>query len=96
MASAPSFPVLSCPFAIALPVATLNPFPHKQIYELAKKGKEFVVIEMNMGQMVNDVKLAVNGQAKVDLVHRPVGQWLSVEEITAAVNNILEKNYASV
>ncbi len=75
---------------------TLSPFPSRRIHELAQKVHNIVVVEMNMGQMVNDVKLAVDGQAKVDLVHRPVGQWLSVEEITAAVNNILEKNYASV
>ena len=51
---------------------------------------------MNMGQMFNDVKLAVDGQAKTDLINRPVGQWLSVEEITAGVKKVLEKNYASV
>lgn len=75
---------------------TLSPFPTKRINELAKRITNIVVVEMNMGQMVNDVKLAVNGQAKVDLINRPVGQWLSVEEITAGVEKILEKEYANV
>ena len=75
---------------------TLSPFPSKRINELAKKVNNVIVVEMNMGQMFNDVKLAVDGQAKTDLINRPVGQWLSVEEITAGVKKVLEKNYASV
>ena len=75
---------------------TLSPFPTKRINELAHKVENVVVVEMNMGQMVNDVKIAVEGLAKVDLINRPVGQWLSVEEITDGVEKILEKNYASV
>lgn len=75
---------------------TLSPFPSKRINELAKKVDNVIVIEMNMGQMFNDVKLAVDGQAKTDLINRPVGQWLNVEEITAGVKKVLEKNYASV
>lgn len=75
---------------------TLSPFPSKRIKELAKKVDNVIVVEMNMGQMFNDVKLAVEGQANTDLINRPVGQWLSVEEITAGVKKVLEKNYASV
>ncbi len=75
---------------------TLSPFPSKRINELAKKVDNVIVVEMNMGQMFNDVKLAVDGQARTDLINRPVGQWLSVEEITAGVKKVLEKNYASV
>lgn len=80
---------------------TLSPFPSQRLSELADNCKQFVVVEMNMGQMVNDVKLAINGKAEVSLVNRPVGQWLSVEEITEGVNNILSnaqnnKVYANV
>lgn len=74
---------------------TLNPFPHNRINELAKDGKDFIVVEMNMGQMFKDVKYAVNGAAKVELVNRPVGEWLKVEEIVSSVENIMEKNYAA-
>ena len=76
---------------------TLSPFPEKRLSELAEKCQKFVVVEMNMGQMVRDVKIAVNGKASVDLVNRSVGQWLSVEEITARVKEkVLEKTYASI
>ena len=74
---------------------TLSPFPSKRLSELAEKVKNFIVVEMNMGQMIKDVKLAVNGLSKVDLVNRPCGEWLSVEEIVSSVEKILEKNYAA-
>lgn len=75
---------------------TLSPFPEKRLSELADKCKQFIVVEMNMGQMINDVKLAVNGKAKVDLLNRPVGQWLSVEEISEGVHNILNHKELAV
>lgn len=67
---------------------TLYPFPNKKIKELAQKTKKFLVIEMNMGQMLRDVKLAVNGKVPVEFFGKPVGQWLSVEDI---VERILAK-----
>ena len=77
---------------------TLSPFPSKRLNELADKCSKFVVVEMNMGQMTKDVKLSVNGKSQVDLINRPVGQWLSVEEISEGVKEILDKGvvYAGV
>ena len=74
---------------------TLSPFPQKRINELAKEGKDFIVVEMNMGQMFKDVKYAVNGESDTNLINRPVGEWLKVEEIVSAVEKIMEKNYAA-
>ena len=74
---------------------TLNPFPQKRIEELAGEGKDFIVVEMNMGQMFKDVKYSVNGKSNVELINRPVGEWLRVEEIVASVEKIMEKNYAA-
>ena len=76
---------------------TLNPFPHKRISELARAGKDFIVVEMNMGQMFKDVKYAVDGKSSVELVNRPCGEWLSVEEIVSSVMKIIErgKKYAT-
>lgn len=61
---------------------SLYPFPVAKINELCKTAKKFIDIEMNMGQMLKDVKLAVNGQVPVEFFGKPVGQWLSVEDIT--------------
>ena len=74
---------------------TLNPFPHDRILELASKGKDFIVVEMNMGQMYKDVKYSVNGKSNVELINRPCGEWLSVEEIVSSVEKIMEKSYAA-
>lgn len=74
---------------------TLSPFPTKRISELASEGKDFVVVEMNMGQMYKDVKYAVEGKAKVSLVNRPCGEWLSVEEIVSSVEKITGGVYAA-
>ena len=45
---------------------TLWPFPEKEIHELAKTKKGILVVEINAGQMVQDVRLAVNGQTPVE------------------------------
>lgn len=75
---------------------TLSPFPHERIAELAKQGKDFVVVEMNMGQMFKDVKYSVEGKSNVSLINRPVGEWLSVNEIVDGVlSNIKGGKYAA-
>ena len=74
---------------------TLNPFPSRRINELSAFGKDFIVVEMNMGQMYKDVKYAVNGKSRVDLINRPCGEWLSVEEIVSSVEKFVEKKYAA-
>ena len=73
---------------------TLSPFPHNRISELASEGKDFVVVEMNMGQMFKDVKFAVEGKSNVSLINKPVGEWLSVDEIVDAVLKEV-KSYAT-
>lgn len=75
---------------------TLSPFPYSRINELASMKKDFIVIEMNMGQMFKDVKYAINGKSNVELVNRPCGEWLSVEEIVSSVEKIIgRKQYAA-
>ena len=74
---------------------TLSPFPTKRIHELASQGKDFVVVEMNMGQMYKDVKYAIEGKSEVCLINRPCGEWLSVEEIVSSVENIKGGAYAN-
>ena len=68
---------------------TLFPFPNKRLQELAQTTKKFVVVEVNMGQMVNDVRLAVNGKVPVELVHKGVGTPPAPEEIAAKVEGLL-------
>lgn len=60
---------------------TLFPFPSKRLQELSQKTKKFLCVEVNMGQMINDVKLAINGNATVELLNKPVGAPPNVDEI---------------
>lgn len=47
---------------------TLWPFPSKEIKELSKKCRKFLVVEMSNGQMIEDVKLALfNNDNKIDI-----------------------------
>ena len=64
---------------------TLFPFPNKRLKELAQTTKKFVIVEVNMGQMVNDVRLAVNGVVPVELIHKGVGAPPPPEEIVSQV-----------
>jgi len=68
---------------------TLFPFPEKKIAELSNNVKRFLVVELNMGQMVEDVKLSVNGKAEVDFYGRPGGAILTSEEISEAIKKLL-------
>ncbi len=52
---------------------TLSPFPSKIINKLAHKVKDFFVFEMSTGQMVEDVRLSLEGNASVHFYGRPGG-----------------------
>ena len=67
---------------------TLWPFPKKRLNELADTAKAFLSVEMSMGQMVDDVRLAVNGKRPVSFFGRTGGMIPSVEEVTAEIMKI--------
>jgi 2-oxoglutarate ferredoxin oxidoreductase subunit alpha len=65
---------------------TLWPFPTKEIQKLVQQGvKGFLSVEMSTGQMVEDVKLAVNGKVKVEHFGRVGGMIHSPEEVVEAL-----------
>lgn len=68
---------------------TLWPFPEKQIAELAKGKKGILVVEINAGQMVYDVRLAVNGALPVEQFGRLGGIVPEPEEIIDALKEKL-------
>lgn len=67
---------------------TLWPFPSKQLQEIAKGKKGILVSEINAGQMVEDVRLAINGELPVEHFGRLGGIVPEPEEI---VNVLKEK-----
>lgn len=68
---------------------TLWPFPEKEIAELAKTKKGFLVAELNAGQMIEDVRLAVNGETMVAHFGRLGGMVPDPEEIVNALKEEL-------
>ncbi len=67
---------------------TLWPFPEKQIKENTKKVKKIITVEMNLGQMVEDVKLAANGVVPVEFLGKPGGTIFTPEEIYEYIRKI--------
>ena len=70
---------------------TLFPFPEKPIAALAERVKGFLSVELNTGQMVEDIKLAVNGKTPVEFFGRAGGAVFSPEEIYDALKEKLIK-----
>ncbi len=68
---------------------TLFPFPEKIISDTADRIKRFLVIEMSLGQMVEDVRLAVNGKAEVGFYGRTGGGIVNVEEACDNIKKML-------
>jgi 2-oxoglutarate/2-oxoacid ferredoxin oxidoreductase subunit alpha len=52
---------------------TLWPYPEKAIAALADAGKSFLVVELNTGQMIEDVRMSAGRLAKISLYGRPNG-----------------------
>ena len=64
---------------------TLWPFPTKQFAKAAEQVKSFISVELSMGQMIEDIRLAVNGKAPVTLCNRTGGMIPSPEQVLAAI-----------
>lgn len=64
---------------------TLFPFPKEPLRQLALEIDKFIVVEFNAGQMIEDVKLAVNGLAEVYLYGRPGGSIVTPEDVYEAL-----------
>ena len=65
---------------------TLWPFPSERIQQLAKKTKHFLVFEMNMGQMMEDVQLALEGSGEVSFYGRPGGVIPTPIEVSRVIS----------
>jgi 2-oxoglutarate ferredoxin oxidoreductase subunit alpha len=70
---------------------TLYPYPTKALQDMVGQLKGILSVEMNAGQMVEDVRLAVNGQTRVEHFGRYGGMIHSPDEVLGA----LEKFFLS-
>jgi 2-oxoglutarate ferredoxin oxidoreductase subunit alpha len=70
---------------------TLWPFPEARLSALADRVDAFLVVEMNAGQMLDDVKLAAGGQVPVSFYGRTGGVVPVPEEIYGEIAALYEK-----
>lgn len=69
---------------------TVWPFPKKAIGKAAGKVRGFLTVEMSLGQMVEDVRLAVDGKKPVYLHAVPGGLIPKRDEVLAQVKSIIQ------
>lgn len=68
---------------------SLFPFPDAEIAALAGPKRRFLVMEMNAGQMVEDVRIAVKGRSDVIFYGRPGGVVFDPEELYREIRSVL-------
>ncbi|WP_129407957.1 3-methyl-2-oxobutanoate dehydrogenase subunit VorB [Marinitoga lauensis] len=68
---------------------TLWPYPYEALAKLADQAKLFFTVEMSMGQMVEDVKLAVNGKKTVEFYGRTGGVVPTPNEVLAKLMELI-------
>jgi 2-oxoglutarate ferredoxin oxidoreductase subunit alpha len=67
---------------------TLFPFPVKPLFDLSRKVKRFLVAELSLGQLMEDVRLSLGADAQVELVNQFAGVPISADEILEAIEKI--------
>ena len=70
---------------------TLWPFPKKPLYELSKKVKKFLSVELSMGQMIEDIELAIKCSRPVELCNRVGGMIPSSNEVLAKIEEMAKE-----
>jgi len=71
---------------------TLYPFPYKRLNELAGQVEFMMSVEMNAGQMVQDVKIAVEGKVPVHFTGRMGGMIPSPEDVLHEIESVIDKD----
>ena len=69
---------------------SLYPFPVERLRELSRTARRFLVVELSTGQLVEDVRLAVEGRRPVEFYGRAGGNVPTAEEVLEAVESHLE------
>ena len=70
---------------------TLWPFPKAPLAQAADKVKGFISVELSMGQMIEDVKLAIDCRKPVALCNRTGGMIPTPEQVLASIRNMAKE-----
>ncbi len=67
---------------------TLFPFPQEQLKDLSRNTRYYLDFEMNMGQMIEDVRLSLNGAGEVSFYGRPGGVIPTSTEVLRVISRL--------
>jgi len=70
---------------------TLWPFPNRILVEMSRWVRHFLVYEMSTGQMVEDVRLGLEGRSQVHFYGRPGGVVSTPEELSKVINTLYHR-----
>ncbi|MGD2079481.1 MAG: 3-methyl-2-oxobutanoate dehydrogenase subunit VorB [Chloroflexota bacterium] len=76
------------PVGLLRPIS-LWPFPEEVVADLAKRSKAFLVVEMNAGQMLHDVRASVNNEIPIKFLGRMGGIVPMPDEIEAQARTLI-------
>lgn len=70
---------------------SLYPFPYQAFAQMAERVRDFFVVEMSMGQMIEDVKLGICDRSRIHFYNRVGGIVPSYDEIIAETEKIIKE-----
>ena len=74
---------------------TLWPFPYEALRATRDRVQGYLVVEMNAGQMVEDVRLAIEGRQPVEFYGRMGGAVMGVDEVVEKLEALFAREGAS-
>jgi len=70
---------------------TLWPFPDRVVQDLSRTVHDFLTFEMSTGQMIEDVRLALEGRGKIHFYGRPGGTIPTPDEIAGVMHTLYDQ-----
>ena len=70
---------------------TVHPFPYEAYGPVCERAKGMLCVEMNWGQMLKDVRLAVEGRIPVSFYGRSGGACPGMEEIASECRKMIDE-----
>ena len=66
----------------------MAPYPYERVAELASKAKSLLVVEMNLGQIAQEVERVAHGLCPVHRVNRVTGEPIAPEQILEKIEEL--------
>lgn len=70
---------------------TLFPYPERLLRDMSRTARDFLVFEMSTGQMVEDVRLSLEGRGHVHFYGRPGGVIPTPDEVSKVLHTLYQR-----